>query len=300
MTHAGVEAIRAFLAEANLLSGPLEDQRAAMDAAAAGAPPPEGVGVEAVTLAGRPAEWLVPADADRDAAVLYFHGGGYCSGSLDSHRGIAGRIARAAGVPVVSLGYRLAPEDPYPAAVEDAVAAYRALFDAGLDPSRLAVAGDSAGGGLTVATLVTLRSEGTPLPAAAVCLSPWVDLTQSAPSYEEVGAGDPMVSKQELDLLAAAYLGATDPRDPTASPLFADLTGLPPLRIEVGGLEVLRDDAVRLAERASADGVAVELVEWPDLIHVFQAFPGELLPEADRSIGGIGSWLARHVARRAS
>jgi len=180
------------------------------------------------------------------------------------------------------------------------VAAYRALFDAGLDPSRLAVAGDSAGGGLTVATLVTLRSEGTPLPAAAVCLSPWVDLTQSAPSYEEVGAGDPMVSKQELDLLAAAYLGATDPRDPTASPLFADLTGLPPLRIEVGGLEVLRDDAVRLAERASAAGVAVELVEWPDLIHVFQAFPGELLPEADRSIGGIGSWLARHVARRAS
>ena len=199
MPHAGVEAIRAFLAEANLLSGPLEDQRAAMDAAAAGAPPPEGVGVEAVTLAGRPAEWLVPADADRDAAVLYFHGGGYFSGSLDSHRGIAGRIARAAGVPVVSLGYRLAPEDPYPAAVEDAVAAYRALFDAGLDPSRLAVAGDSAGGGLTVATLVTLRSEGTPLPAAAVCLSPWVDLTQSAPSYEEVGAGDPMVSKQELD-----------------------------------------------------------------------------------------------------
>ncbi len=300
MTHAGVEVIRAFLAEANLLSGPIEEQRAAMDAAAAGAPPPAGVGVEAVTLAGRPAEWLVPEGATRDAAVLYFHGGGYCSGSLDSHRGIAGRIAQAAGVPVVSLAYRLGPEDPFPAAVEDGVAAYRALVDSGLEPSRLAVAGDSAGGGLALATLVTLRSGGVTLPAAAVCLSPWVDLTQSAPSYDEVGADDPMVSKGELDLLAAAYLGGTDPHDPTASPLFADLSGLPPLRIEVGGLEVLRDDALRLAERAGAAGVAVELVEWPELIHVFQAFPGELLPEADRSIRGIGTWLARHVAGAAS
>jgi acetyl esterase/lipase len=292
VTHAGVEAIRAFLAEANLLSGSLDEQRAAMDAAAAGAPPPAGIEVEEVLLGGRPAEWLVPQGVPRQGAVLYLHGGGYCSGSLDSHRGIAGRIARAAGIPVVSLGYRLAPEDPFPAAVEDAVAAYRQLLDDGLGPASLAVAGDSAGGGLTVAALVALRDGGTPPPAAAVCLSPWVDLTQSAPSYREVGADDPMVAGQELDALAAAYLGGADPRDPSASPLFADLAGLPPLRIEVGSHEVLRDDARRLAERARSAGVEAELVEWPGMIHVFQAFPGELLPEADQSIAGIGSFLS--------
>ncbi len=292
MTHAGIELLRTFLADSGMFEGSIGEQRAAMDAASAGAPPPSGVEVTPGRLGDRPVEWLVPSGADRSAAVLYLHGGGYCVGSLDSHRGLAGRIALAAGVAVVSLDYRLAPEHPYPAALEDAVAAYGALVAGGVEPSRTAIAGDSAGGGLTVATLRALRSAGRPRPAAGVCLSPWVDLTQSAPSYAALGALDPMVSKEALDRLATAYRAGADPSDPGVSPLFGDLDGLPPLRIEVGECEVLLDDALRLAERAGAAGVAVELVRWPEMVHVFQAFPGDLLPESDASIAGVGTFLA--------
>ena len=174
------------------------------------------------------------ADGADDAVVLYLHGGGYCIGSLATHRPLAGRIALASGCRVVTLDYRLAPEHPFPAAVDDACAAYRDLLAGGSAPHRLAVAGDSAGGGLAVALLLALRAAGTPLPAAAVCLSPWTDLTQSSPAYDERGDHDPMVSKAGLDEMAAAYLGDTDPRTPLASPLFGDLGGLPP-RAHRGG-----------------------------------------------------------------
>jgi phosphinothricin tripeptide acetyl hydrolase len=255
--------------------------------------PPTGVVVEPVSLGGRPGEWISPDGGGADAVVLYLHGGGYCIGSLDSHRGLGARIAVAAGCPVVTLDYRLAPEHPFPAAVEDAVGAYADLLALGVSPDRLAVAGDSAGGGLTMATLLALRSAGSPLPAAAVCLSPWVDLTQEAASFAEVGALDPMVSKSGLDLMAQAYLGETEPRAELASPLFAeDLAGLPPVLIEVGEREVLIDDATGLAERLGAAGVPVSLTVWPEMIHVFQAFPGSLLPEADRSIAAVGSFLS--------
>ena len=195
------------------------------------------------------------ADARRtvtaDAAVLYLHGGGYCIGSLGSHRGLGGRLAMAAGCPVVTLDYRLAPEHPFPAAVDDATDAYRDLLATGLAPSRIAIAGDSAGGGLTVATLLALRSAGTPLPAAALCLSPWADLTQSSPAYDRLGDLDPMVSKSGLDLMAGSYLGGVDPRTELASPLFAEhLGGLPPMRIEVGEHEVLLDDAAPVGRAA--------------------------------------------------
>jgi epsilon-lactone hydrolase len=297
MTHPGVEAIRGYLADVHLLDGPIDEQRAAMAALTVDAPAPEGVTVETTVLGGRPAEWLVPDGAGRAAAVLYLHGGGYCSGSLDSHRGLAGRVARAADRAVVSLDYRLAPEHPFPAAIHDVLAAYHQLLDSGIEPGGVAVAGDSAGGGLALAALLALRAEGTALPAAAVCLSPWVDLTQTSPSYERIGKGDPMVTKEGLDGLAAAYLAGTDPRDGLASPLFAqDLSGLPPLRIEVGELEVLADDATRLAEAARAAGVATTLVEWPGLFHVFQAFPATIIPESDESVAGIGRFLATHLS----
>lgn len=296
MTHPGVAVISAFLAESGVTTGTVAEQRAAMAAAAASAPPPEGVTVRSLSLAGRPAETLTPEGVTSDAMVLYLHGGGYCSGSLDSHRGLGARLAVASGCPVTVLDYRLAPEHPYPAAVDDAVAAYDELMARGARPEQLAIAGDSAGGGLTVATLLALRAAGHPLPAAAVCLSPWVDLTQSAPSYERLADFDPMVSKAGLDLMAEAYLGGEDPRHGLASPLFADdLSGLPPVRVEVGEYEVLLDDATRLVERLGSAGVTASLTVWPELIHVFQAFPGSLVPEADESVAGIGAFLAENL-----
>ncbi len=230
--------------------------------------------------------------------MLYLHGGGYCTGSLDTHRGLAGRMATAAGCPVVTLDYRLAPEHPYPAALSDALAAYRELLALGANPRQLAIAGDSAGGGLTMAVLLALRDEGSPLPAAGVCLSPWVDLTQTAASYDSLGPRDPMITRAGLDLFAEAYLAGTPASSPLASPLFADdLSGLPPVLVEVGECEVLVDDATGLARRLADAGGNATLTVWPDLIHVFQAFPGSVLPEADQSIAAVGSFLSLHLSR---
>jgi acetyl esterase/lipase len=293
MGHPGVETIAEFLAGSGLTTGTIDEQRGAMAATASAAPPPDGVNVRPGRLGGCPAEWLTPEGAVPGAVVLYLHGGGYCTGSLDSHRGLAGRIALASGCAVATLEYRLAPEHRFPAAVDDATAAYGELLASGIRPERIAVAGDSAGGGLTVATLLALRAGGSPLPGAAVCLSPWVDLTQSSPSYTELADVDPMVSKSGLDEMAGAYLGGTDPRQPLASPLFAeDLGGLPPVHIEVGAREVLLDDATRLAGRIRDAGGRADLTVWPELIHVFQAFPGPLVPEADESIAAVGTFLA--------
>jgi epsilon-lactone hydrolase len=290
--------ISAFLAESGLSTATIPEQRATMAEMVSASPPPDGFIVESVSLGGRAAEWLIPGGVQTDAAVLYLHGGGYCIGSLDTHRALGGRIAIAAGCQVATLDYRLAPEHPFPAAVDDAAAAYLELLAQGRRPERLAIAGDSAGGGLTMAVLLALRKAGAPQPAAAVCLSPWVDLTQSSPAYAHLADLDPMVSKSGLDVMAHAYLGGTEPRTELASPLFADhLGGLPPVRIEVGAHEVLLDDATQLAERLQADGVSVTLTVWPELIHVFQAFPGSLVPEADRSIAAVGSFLADHLGR---
>jgi monoterpene epsilon-lactone hydrolase len=296
VSHEGVEMISAFLAGSGLTTGSVAERRTALERIAETAPPPDGVDIETVTLGGRPAERITPDGTDTDSMVLYLHGGGYCSGSLDTHRQLASRIALAAGSPVTLLDYRLAPEHPFPAAVTDATEAYRELLAQGTDPRRMAVAGDSAGGGLTMATLLALRSGGHPLPAAAVCLSPWVDLTQSAPSYEALADQDPMVTRAGLDEMAECYLGETDPRTELASPLFAaDLGGLPPMRVEVGAHEVLLDDATGLADRIRGAGGTVTLTVWPELIHVFQAFTGDIIPEADESIAAIGSFLAAHL-----
>jgi epsilon-lactone hydrolase len=296
VSHPGVDVVRGFLADSGLSSGTVDEQRAAMAQLASATSPPDGVTVTTGSLGGVAAEWLAPPGAPADAAVLYLHGGAYCIGSLDSHRDLAGRIALAAGCTVVTLDYGLAPEHPHPVAVTDAAGAYVALLESGLDPGRVAIAGDSAGGGLTMAALLALRGAGRPLPAAAVCLSPWVDLTQTAPSFETMAERDPMVDRAGLDAMAAAYLGDTDPRSELASPLFAaDLGGLPPVLIEVGEDEVLLDDATRLADRLRAAGGTVTLTVWPEMIHVFQAFPGSLIPEVDQSIADIGSFLARHL-----
>jgi len=253
-------------------------------------PLPPDVAAEPLTVSGVPAEWVSTPGVEDGRTILYLHGGGYVIGSVNTHRDLAGRLSRAAGARVLNVDYRLAPEHPHPAAVEDAVAAYRWLIDRGQDPARLAIAGDSAGGGLTIATLVALRDARVPLPAAAACLSPWVDLEGIGESMTSRAHLDPMVAKDPLVRMARLYLGDLQPRTPLAAPLYADLAGLPPLLIQVGTAEVLLDDATRIAERARKADVDVTLDVWEDMIHVFQAF-APVLPEGQQAIEKIGEFL---------
>jgi acetyl esterase/lipase len=227
--------------------------------------------------------------------VLYLHGGAYVIGGVHTHRGLTGGVSRSSGARVLSVDYRLAPEHPYPAAVEDAVAAYGFLLEQGIRPEAIAIAGDSAGGGLTVATLLALREAGEPLPAAGVLISPWLDLSLSGETLKTKAAEDPLVTQDLLARTAEAYLAGADPTTPTASPLFADLAGLPPLLVQVGSAETLLDDSRRFAERAVAAGVDVTLEVWDEMIHVWHAFAG-LLPEADQAVGGIGEYLRERLA----
>jgi acetyl esterase/lipase len=289
--HAQLRAVREAARGIDVATLTIEQMRTASEAmmAMVGVMP-DGVTVSETTAAGRPALWVDASAADPTSVVLYLHGGAYIMNSPRSHARLTGAIGLAAGCRVLSLDYRLAPEHPFPAAVDDAVAAYRWLLAEGFDPSRLAISGDSAGGGLTVATLVALREAGLAQPAAGVVLSPWTELE---------GVGESMTTKAESDLLirhadmahvAAMYLGGADARSPLAAPIYADLTGIAPLYIQVGGDEVLLDDATRLAVRASHAGVAVRLDVFPEMQHVFQAAVG-MLPEADDAVARIGQHL---------
>src|ERR1700687_3928835 len=250
----------------------IEQLRAGLEAMAGAFSAPADVASQRVDAGGVPAEWVVTPQSVQERVILYLHGGGYVMGSINTHRSLAVNLSRAAAARVLLIDYRLAPEYPHPAAVEDATTAYRWLLSSGVHPSRIAVAGDSAGGGLTVATLVALRDAHTPLPAAGVCLSPWVDLEGLGESMTTKAAVDPMVQREPLKRMAEAYLGKHNARTPLAAPLYADLSGLPPLLIQVGTAETLLDDSTRLAERARKANVEVQLDPWEDMIHVFQAF----------------------------
>src|SRR5688500_6492387 len=245
MSDRGIHAVREHLAKLPPSSTlTLEQRRAQYERAERVFPTPADVAIEHVKAPGRPAEWLRPPGVRSAAAVLYLHGGGYVIGSPRSHRHLAAAIARAAGTRALLLDYRLAPEHPYPAALDDAVAAYQWLLGRGLAPSRVVVAGHSAGGGLTVATLLALRDRGLPPPAGGVCISPWLDLTCSGATYATKAAVDPIVARESVAMMAPAYAGARDPKAPLLSPLYADLRGLPPLLVQVGSDEVLLDDAL--------------------------------------------------------
>ncbi|HZU75302.1 MAG TPA: alpha/beta hydrolase fold domain-containing protein [Dehalococcoidia bacterium] len=253
------------------------------------------VTVEQVEIGGVPAEWVsVPNSVDR--AVLHFHGGGYCLGSPESHRQLGARLARAAAARVLLPDYRLAPEHPFPAAVDDAVAAYRSLLAQGVAPERLAVSGDSAGGGLAVALLLALREAGVRLPAAVALQSPWTDLTHSGDSIKTRAERDPMVPPSLLVKMADAYLAGAEATHPLASPLFGDLAGLPPMLIQVGTEEILFDDGARLADRARAAGVDVTFEPCEELFHVFQLM-AQMLPEGQEAIERIGAFLQARLAR---
>jgi len=249
---------------------------------------PADVKQEPVRAGGVPGAWFTPPDPRPAAAVLYLHGGGYVMGSIATHRSLIARLARAAGLRVLALDYRLAPEHPFPAAIEDATVAYHWLRGGGIPASGIAFAGDSAGGGLVLGTLVSLRDAGDPLPAAAVCLSPLADLELTGASARG-GIDDPMVSRAGTQKMAEAYLQGQDPRDPRASSIHADFKGFPPLHIEVGTREILLDDAKRVAERARRALVDVTLELGEGLTHVWQLHPH--LPESGASIARIATFL---------
>ena len=249
---------------------------------------------EPVSAGGVDGEWLVPPGAPRDKAILYFHGGGFRIGSVASHRDLAARIADASGCRVLSIHYRLAPENRFPAALDDALTAYRYLRDLGLRPADITFAGDSAGGNLVLAAMLAARERGLPLPAAGALMSPWTDLTASGASYQSRAEADPIHQRAMILALAKNYLGKDgDVSDPLASPLYADLSRLPPLLVQVGDRETVRDDSVDLAARAKAAGGEVELQVWDGMIHVFQMFPE--IPQAREAIASLAVFLRNHL-----
>jgi monoterpene epsilon-lactone hydrolase len=269
-------------------------ERAAMVAMTASTPLPQGAKFEPTNASGVPAEWISFADSDSSKVILYLHGGGYALGSIETHRALAARIAEASGTRCLLIDYRLAPETAFPGAVEDATASYLFLRDQGFAPEQIAIGGDSAGGGLTFATLVNLKDQGHALPAAGFALSPWVDLEGLGESMTTKADADPGIVKEGLVAIAKLYLGGADPKAPLAAPLYADVSGLPPILIQVGTAEVLLDDSVRIAERLRAAGGTVELRSFEDLIHVFQAL-APMVPEALEAIDEIGVYLKRHL-----
>lgn len=271
MSDIEIDRIRALIA-ARPRPPELSERRKRLDAFGEQARMPEGVIVEPVDANGVPAEWTTAPDADRNRVLLYMHGGGYMSGSIVSHRAMVAEAGRQAAVRTLALGYRLAPEHPFPAALQDVRTAYMYLRASKIEPRQIVVAGDSAGAGLAIAMMVSLRDAGLPLPSGAWCISPWVDLAMTGASMTEKAAVDPMISEPYLRELATAYVAGANPRTPLASPLYADLHGLPPIFIQVGSAETLVDDAVRLAGAAANADVAVTLEVYPDMIHVWPLF----------------------------
>ncbi len=272
-----------------------EEQRADFEEQVSQLPVAGSVSCEPLSAGGVPAEWIIPEGAPEGNVLLYLHGGGYCIGSINTHRSMVSHIAGAAKTRVLLIDYRLAPENPFPAAVEDSTAAYRWLLSQGISAGDIIIAGDSAGGGLTVATLVSLKEKGIALPAAAVLISSWVDLAATGDSLISKADIDPIVTKEALTEMAEAYMGDTDPRIPLVSPLYADLDGLPPMLIQVGTAEILLDDATRMADHARKAGVEVTLNIAEDMCHVWHGFTS-MLPEALEAIEEVARFMRKHLS----
>jgi len=259
--------------------------------------PPRDTQVSRLDLDGVPAVHVATPRSLGNRHLLYLHGGGHISGTPGLYRDFTWRLADATAARVTILDHRLAPEHPFPAALDDAVTAYRRLLSDGADPRRMAIAGESSGGGLTLSTLLRLRDEGLPLPAAAAVLSPWTDLALTGPSLQTNAKADPMISSSHATRLVAKYLAGADPRTPYASPLYGDPTNLPPILIQVGSDEVLLDDSVRMAERLRAAGCQVEIEIWPRMPHAWQLW-ARVIPEAGAAIARIGEFIESNCAGR--
>jgi acetyl esterase/lipase len=294
MPETEIGAIRAILA-ASPRPAELSARRARLDEVFGSFPLADGARAETVDAGGVAAEWTATPSADPSRVILYIHGGGYVSGSIASHRSMVSHLGLAAGARTLALGYRLAPEAPFPAACDDVLAGYRFLLDSGIAPGSIVIAGDSAGGGLTMATMLALRAGAGPLPAGGFVISPWVDLENAGATMASKAAIDPMISKPYLDEIAALYLHGAAPRDWRASPLFADLRGLPPLLIQVGTAETLLADATRLAAAAAEADLHVTLSTWPDMIHVWHLFHPRL-SDARAAIAEAGAWMKNRLA----
>jgi epsilon-lactone hydrolase len=272
----------------------VSEQRRQLRERAAAQPLPAGVTVTAGALGGVPTAEITVEGVEPRHTVLYFHGGVYVLEDAFQVAGLAAQVGRRASAKVISVDYRLAPEHPYPAAVDDALTAYQALLGAGTAPADIAVAGESAGGGLAIATLINARDHGLALPAAALVMSPYADLTLAGATMDTKRAADPLLSRELLQPRVADYTAGHDPATGLISPIFADLSGLPPLIIQAGSHEVLLDDAIRLARQAATADVAVALDITPGVPHVFQAFY-PILDEAAAALDRAGQLLTAHL-----
>ncbi|QRG05873.1 alpha/beta hydrolase [Xanthobacter dioxanivorans] len=294
METSEIDALRALIA-ASPRPQTLAERRERMEAVTAIDPVDEDIRLVPVSAGGVPGEWSLAPGADAARVLLFLHGGGYSSGSLRSHRTMVTGAGRAAGIRTLAIAYRLAPEHPFPAALEDAEAAYRFLLEQGHAARQIVVGGDSAGGGLTLALFQTLRAKGLPLPACGWLVSPWVDLEMTGASIAQKDAVDPLIHRAYLDMLAQAYLGsATAPRNPLVSPLHADLSGLPPMLVQVGSAETLLDDAVRIAGRLAAFDGAVRLSVYPHMIHAWPIWHHRLA-EGRRALAEAGAFMRRWI-----
>ena len=281
--------------------GSVGEQRRRQERRARLIPVDRSVGVDPFLIGALNAAWIAAPGTNsgthRNApVVLYLHGGAYALGSILTHRAFLGRFATATRTRVLAIEYRRAPEHPFPAALEDAVAAYRWLISTGVGPTEIVIAGDSAGGGLALATILLLRDAGEALPACAVCLSPWLDLTLSCRSIDSNAKKDPILSRKVLERYAGMHVGACDLNDPLVSPFFADLSGFPPILIHIGSDEILLDEAAAVSNAARAAGVECEFEVWPGMFHVFQMFP--LLRQSGAGLDKAARFIASHTRDR--
>ena len=295
MARPEVEALREQFRQTDVLGmSSVADMRQALEQIAVVDPTPADVHCERIQVSGVDAEFIRPPGIRIDRVILYLHGGGYVIGSVNSHRALIARIATVARVQALGLDYRRAPEHPFPAPIEDATAAYQWLMSQGFKAKQIAIAGDSAGGGLVIAALVKIRDANLPLPSCGVALSPWTDLEAIGESYATRREVDTMCHREGILNLARIYLAGQSARNPLASPLYANLQGLPPVLIHVGEAETLLDDSTRLVERARAQGVEIKLKTYKDMPHVFQLFL-PTIAESRESISEIGHFVASHL-----
>ena len=290
MDGSEIDAVRALLSSKPRPVGWVQ-RRERLDEVGSIWPAADDVSLSSVDLDGVPGEWSIAPGSGATGVLLFFHGGGYCSGSILSHRRMVTEAGRAAGTRTLAVGYRLAPEHPFPAAIDDALTVWRYVRRQGVAAGRISVGGDSAGGGLTVALISRLRDAGEALPGCAWLVSPWTDLTMSGETLATKDAIDPIIHKSYLGELADAYLPAgTDRKDPQVSPLYADLKGLPPTLIQVGSAETLLADATRFAAAAGAADVRVTLEIWPHMIHAWHLWNAHLEP-GRRALAHAGSFI---------